>query len=319
MKKDDIVLNKIKAQIGNNIRFPKYISFSIEGNRLFVNIVAKGVTANMQTDSSAFEGWIICLMACLSNEICDVVLSWEIPVFDEGEKDNTLKQHYNRFVFRAMMFEKVYNWVTVSSVNRDEINRLKIKLSHAVINYPKSESKEKVSDNGKVHKGEAILERQLVTIMRESFPITDHQLPVGLFDRTVKTRKALTPRGASQIDIWQLDHGVLRIFELKDKENNSIGIISELMFYVYVMCLLVRDKIKFPDSLSNEKKNIRHINDLYASIVADEVKSIEAVFLIFKFHPLIEQRKDDVMRILNEGMNKIRVSFGYKTISQILR
>lgn len=211
MKKDDIILDKIKAQLGNGIRFPKYISFSIKGNRLFVNIVAKGVTANMQTDSSAFEGWIICLKACLSNEICDVVLSWEIPVFDEDEKDKTLKQHYNRFVFRAMMFETVYSWVSVSSDNRDEINRLIKKLPHVVINYPKSKSKDKVSDNGKVHKGEAILERQLVTVMRESVPITDHQLPVGLFERTVKTKNALTPRGASQIDIWQLDHGILRI------------------------------------------------------------------------------------------------------------
>lgn len=317
MNKEEI-LNKIKERTSNNsIKFPSLIDFSIVGNRMMIRINGKGVIANMQTDGSAFEGWAICLKSVMSDYVKEVVLAWDSPIYSQKDLKKQEK-HYNRFVFRAMMFEEVYNWLSVSIENRSEINRLKMIIPLLVVNYPKSESKEKVSVDGKVYKGEAILERQLVSAMRKTIPISDHQLPVGLFKQTVLTDNTFTPRGASQIDIWQLDHDILRIFELKDKDNNSVGIISELMFYVHVMCLLIKGIIKFPDSLMNEKKNYRHINDLYSAINAGEVKNMEAVFLNYEFHPLIECKKDDILRILNEGMCKNQVSFSYQFVSQFL-
>ena len=312
-----LILNKIIKKADNkNIRFPSQMDFRIEGNRLMVCINAKGVTANMQTDGSAFEGWIICIMAWLSDEVKEVILAWDVPSF--GEDDKNQKLHYNRFIFRAMMFEDVFSWVTIAPTNRDEIHKISEMLPFLVVNYPKSKSKEKVSDSKEMHKGEAILERQLVDTMKEMVPITDHQLPVGLFKQIVKSEHTVTPRGASQIDIWQLDHGIIRIFELKDEDNNSVGIISELMFYVYVMYLLVKGTIKYPDSLANVKNNYRHINDLYLAIASGEVKSIEAVFLNFRFHPLIEIKKGDVIRIINDEMKKIQVHFNCQLVTQVL-
>lgn len=316
MEKKLILDEIIKKTDNKNIRFPSQMDFRIEGNRLMVSINAKGVTANMQTDGSAFEGWIICIMAWLSDEVKEVVLAWDIPSFGEDGKNQKL--HYNRFVFRAMMFEEVFSWVTIAPANRDEIRRIRKVLPFLVVNYPKSKSKEKVSESKEMHKGEAILERLLVGIMKELVPITDHQLPVGLFMQTVKSEHAITPRGASQIDIWQLDHGIMRIFELKDEDNNSVGIISELMFYVYVMCLLVKGTIKYPDSLATVRNNYRHINDLYLAIASGEVKNIEAVFLNFRFHPLIEVKKGDIIRIINDEMKKIQVRFKCQLVSQIL-
>lgn len=312
------ILNKIRERTGNNsIKFPSQMDFSIVGNKLMVRVHGNGVIANMQTDGSAFEGWTICLMAFMQDYVKEVVLAWNSPVYSQKDMEKQEK-HYNRFVFRAMMFEEVYNWFSVSIENRSEIKRLKTIIPILVVNYPKSESKEKVSVDGKVYKGEAVLERQLVSVMRKTISITDHQLPVGLFKQKVHTDYTFTPRGASQIDIWQLDRDILRIFELKDKDNNSVGIISELMFYVHVMRLLNLGVIKFPDSLMTKKKNYRHIDDLYSAINAGKVKNIEAVFLNYEFHPFIECKKDDIMRIINEGTYKNQVSFSYQLVSHFI-
>ena len=221
-------------------------------------------------------------------------------------------------MFDIFGIEEVFDWVSIKQENQNEVKRVRDILPKLLINYPKSSSKEKVAESDKVNKGEAKLERQLVEIMSKTIAITDHQLPVGLFVNVVKTDNTFTPRGASQIDIWQLDNDSLRIFELKDDGNDKVGIISELMFYANTMRLLVEGVIKYPESLNNEKKYYRHIEELHEGIKNKKVKQIEAVFLNFTFHPLINDRLDDILAIINSGMENVNVSFKKIQVSEIL-
>ena len=320
MKQKEI-LQRIRQIPGKeNVEFPSQIVFSTIENSLIMHVKGNGVRDNMQTNGSAFEGWAIGILACFPNEIDHLILGWDKPRFSENQEErNRQEKHYNRFVLRAMLFEDVFNWVSIEKENKNEIKKVRSILPTLLINYPKSESKKKVAESEKVNKGEAKLERQLVEIMKETIQITDHQLPVGLFEDEVKKDNTFTPRGASQIDIWQLKDEAIRIFELKDKDNNQVGIISELMFYASTMRLLIQGVIKYPDSLNEEKKNYRHIQELYLAIKSLKLTHVEAYFLIYTFHPLIEDRIDEILSIINSGMAKVNVTFKKLFVNDILR
>ncbi len=309
------ILAKLQEKSGNsNISFPKQICFSTEGKTLVVYVDGKGVRDNMQTDGSAFEGWAICILAWLP-ECCDrVMLMWDNPIYDINDV-KAQKKHYNRFVMRAMLFEEIFDWASIDTSKRSEIDEVKRLMPTLVVNYPKSDSKQEVADSEKIDKREAKLERQIFEALK---PVADHQLPVGLFNNNVLRDNAYTPRGASQIDLWQLENGIMRIFELKVENNDKVGIISELLFYANTIRLLVNGTVKYPDSLKTKRKNYRHIKELSSAIEHNEINSIEAIFLNYSFHPLIEGRIDKVLSILNSGMAKESVEFKYERVENIL-
>ena len=312
------LLERIKRITGNdNIKFPSQIQFSITGSTLDMHINGKGVRDNMQTNGSAFEGWAICIKSCMP-EIKNVLLSWDTPEYSSNDKEkNRQIKHYNRFLFRVFFCIRNFGWFTVSDIGRQVVNSFLIEHSNLFINYPKTESKEKVSENGQINKREAKLERLLVKEMRKTIPFTDHQFPVGLFDNEVKIENTCTPRGASQIDLWQLENDTLRIFELKDKDNNEVGIISELMFYANIMSELIKGRVHYPQSI-DFAKDIRNIKTLHNAINDKSIKCIEAVFLVYEFHPLISSNIDSVIEIINKGMNVNGVFFKKKYVNNIL-
>ena len=56
---------KIKEIIGNNL--PSNIDFNFFDDILQVVLKSESVSGNMQEDSSAFEGWILCIKSVLEN------------------------------------------------------------------------------------------------------------------------------------------------------------------------------------------------------------------------------------------------------------
>lgn len=320
MEQSEILQQIHKITGKENIQFPSQIKFSVKGKSLIMHVKGNGVRDNMQTDGSAFEGWAICILACFPDEIDNLVLGWDKPFYSANKEErNKQEKHYNRFLLRALLFEEVFNWVTIDKGNQEEIKKVKSILPTLLINYPKSESKKKVAESDKVNKGEAKLERQLVEIMKDTIKITDHQLPVGLFEKEVSKVTTFTPRGASQIDIWQMKGETIKIYELKDEDNHRVGIISELMFYASTLRLLIQGIIKYPNSVSKEKKNYRHIQELYFAIESHKLTHVEAYFLIYNFHPFIEKNIDEILTIINAGMEKFNVRFKKMYVNDILR
>lgn len=311
MNKEEIQ-NYLKY-IVSSAKLPSQTSFEINGNCLLIKVSGRGTVANMQTDQSAFEGWAIVLKAAITN-IKNVILDWEDPIFIPN-KENAQQAHYNRFIMRVANFKKAYSWFNVTQHRKEEIDNMQELLNSKsiVINYPKKPCSP-LTDKNK--KPEAVLERELVKKWRENCPITDEQLPVGLFNYgSVSKANTLTPRGASQIDLWQLDGTTLRIFELKVKGNESIGIISELMFYICTIKNVVDGLIKYPDL--NKVKSERHFKDFANAVKDGKINKIVGYFTASKFHSLIEsdELKNSIKGILND--NTFGIVFEYKDISNL--
>ena len=317
MNKEQIC-ETLSARIENeNLKLPKQIDFGISDSVLYLKIEESAVRDNMQTDGSAFEGWSICIKSYFP-EIENVELNWDLPLYSANTQVRQRQEkHYNRFLLRVIFFSRHYNWFNIHKSKIDTIRLFSEYHSNLLINYPTNKGAEEVSGKGKINKGEAKLERLVMDKLRKSVSVTDHQLPVGLFDGEVKSKRACTPRGASQIDLWQIDKDVLRIFELKDETNNKVGIISELMFYANVMNEVNKGRIKYPQSIETAT-DYRNIQYLYRSVKEEKINRIEAVFLVYTLHPLIEYNLDVILDIINDGMDADAISFKKILVTDIV-
>ena len=316
------ILKVIKQEIPSVV-FPSNIDFQIEDTILYVTVDSRGVRNNMQDNSSAFEGWIFCIMNAIKN-ISEVILRWENPLYSNS-KDLNIKRrqqrHYNRFLLRVIWFTDNYEWLKIEKNREDEIDKFRKKYSFLVINYPTTSSKDKneVEEGDSKSKFEAILETQLYHKLNEILPNSaNHQLPVGIFNNIKSTETAITPHGASQIDLWQLENDVFRIFELKDTENTQnkrVGIISELMFYANVFNnIFLTKKIHYPEEIFHKRKYYRGFDLIVNALVKGKVKEIDAVFLSEELHPLINS---EIFKALNNGKSKIRYS--YLKVSELMK
>lgn len=308
MNKNDIIKKLRELSKNVNVSLPNGIDFNLNDGVLTLNVSGKGVVKNMQTDGSAFEGWAICIKSWMK-EIENVVIGWEPPVYSKDSKEKGRQEkHYNRFLLRAAFFEEDYPWVSIDRENKGEVEKVKQLVPLLVVNYPKTKATQTAKN------GEAKLERKLV----ERFGNLRHQLPVGLFKGDVSIANTFTPRGASQIDIWELDNGDLKIYELKDCENKHVGIISELMYYANVMRLLVKGIIKYPELLEIEKTDYRGVKVLYKAVVEKMISKIVAKFWLIDFHPLINGCLDDVLKLMNQSKASVNVEYGFRDLREDL-
>ena len=297
MNKQEI-LNLLRSKI-KRVNFPKDIDFNINPERkeLVITMTENGICSNMQTDSSAFEGWAICLKTWLPEFVNDVVINGKIP-----KNKNNL--HYNRFLYRLKKFINTYSWaktndykneLELSDVTKDDVTLF--------INVPKQDA-----SKGATH-CEAQLERAYCNKNKSYYTALDHQLPVRIFkNKEIKEKYALTPGGF--IDIWGINNNILRIFELKLPTNTQIGIISELMFYVNIMTDVIQHNINIP-----QKNNHRSFDELYKLYENPNIcKQIDGVFLADKFHTLIQEKQEEVLQTINKGKfsNDIFVSFSFE-------
>lgn len=297
------ILKQLK-QVCPGVKLPSEIDFRIYDNTLYLNVGRKGVIENMQYDSAAFEGWAICIKAAIP-EIGHVAMSWDNPRYSKTtEIEGRQRKHYNRFLMRVNSFLDNYSWFSIAPSHDEDVNSIRelFESRCLLMNYPKSESKPVVD---KEKKPEAFLEREMVKALREQVPLTDHQLPVGLFVNEVEAPNTFTPCKGSQIDIWQVEDTTLRVFELKATKNEKVGIISELMFYTNTMYYLKEGVIQYPDTIRNAK-NYRHIKNLWEVIEAHLISKIDAIFMTGKLHTLFEAREEEILKILNNNKYLIR-------------
>ena len=288
-------------------KLPSQMSFQLEGKTLHIKLTSKGLTENMQNDSAAFEGWAMCLKVHYPQLISDVVIEWEVLNKDLLKLKE--RGHYYRFLYRAHKFQSNYpNWVSVSpAIPAEEIDE----IPEWVLNYPHQDSCEsqKVNKNAESH-----LERELLLLMQGHFDVADHQLPVGLFHKSVSKKKenARTSCGLSQIDLWSLDNNILTIYELKNNVNTSVGIISEVQFYANVLKDLTEHKVNYPDDFFRRRKYYRHTKELSDAIYPEcRIKKVTGVLLADNRHPLVT---DDVVALMSQ--NKSGIEFSAKTVNK---
>ena len=279
-----------KAKIS---RFPKNLDAVLndELGILEIHIHNQAACANMQGDSSAFEGWIFCIYAPLSDIIKKVILRWTIP--------NETNLHYNRFLYRVIKMQKHFSWFSIAEENVQEItafqNRYKnVKL---VLNQPSITGKQ----TDFKEKTEAFFERAFMDekqfykgIQFDSF---NHQLPVGLFLNSVSQNSSIFPGNKGAIDLWGIRMDEFWIFELKFN-NSKVGILSEILFYLWIMeDLFFTRKIAYDPS--GKSNTIRDLNRVY-DLAQTGISKLHGVLLTDKLHPYIDNRVIDFINKTNQ-------------------
>mgnify|MGYP006868097653 FL=1 len=293
----EYLLKKLKEKVGNNsLKFPTHVKFHLSEKILEIKINTEGVTKNMQENASAFESWAIVLKYHLKEYIEKIIIDWEKP-------QNT-SLHYNRFLYRAIKFEKNYDWVVLKGV-KDDIEKIEREINNWVVNLPSKSAQEKAARQD----SESALERKVLEILSADNRHKGQQLPTGLFKKQVSEATAITPGSNSCIDLWEFHDGEFRIYELKIDSNQGIGILSELMFYVNVMNDLKNGIIKYPQA----KDRYRNIETIIEAIEKGTIKTIVGVFLTNKMHPLLAKNIEGIIEILNN--NTVGILFEKKGIS----
>ena len=316
----DVILQPIKKLIpkapsgrSHSIALPQYISFTIQENTkklcLYIEeqkgilsgkeVIENATCNNMQTDNAAFEGWAVCLKAWLPNAISTVELKWDEP------SDGNSNPHYRRFCYRVVKMLDAYEWFSINETNKNGIESFIHELKGLQNNCGNSIPVKKFKHGGGV--GENAVEYDMVheqnfpQKMCEKYGVDNifHQLPVG-----IKKENAFFFAGTkAAIDLWGMHDNELTIIELK-YENNMVGIISELFFYVNIIRDIICGRIEKPTAvLEYEKELYMRINDM---------KKIHARMLADTFHPLI--KNEAVFDVLNNSRyTDIPIDYKYDT------
>lgn len=292
MKNNDILKLLPKIQELKSVRLPSSIDFLLENKCL--TVVLNDATGNMQEDKSAFEGWIICLKSWLPSEIYKVELAWT-PSTDPKKAG-----HYNRFLYRVLQFQLMYSWFSVSKFNSSEVLDFSqlLQKTKLVINYPGSGKQDSESENKIEDKIESLFVNDPKELLKTKFnlKILNQQLPVGVFKNEKNSRSRLFTGQKSAIDLWGINDDDLTIFELKF-ENCRIGIISELLFYLYLMkAVFITGEIHYPDKAKSAVQ--RDFKEIYNK----RFQKLQGVFLVDDLHPFIGT---EAITLINDGLIKL--------------
>jgi len=295
MNKNELLQCVIKTSSQSRIKFPEGIDLQ-ENNHVITLTMQDGIAKNMQNDSAAFEGWALCLKACLDIEKC--YLKWT-----SIEPEDPKYPHYQRFLYRVDKFKKIFGdnngWFSIDDESKGLLADLRIKDNITYyLNCPSTSGKERW--NNETKNIESRLENEILRqqvnleILKKYCPATlKRQLPTGLFHTKVNKNNAIFPSKHSAIDLWGVNGEELYILELKASGNCKVGILSELFFYTMVM---------------QDEQTGRFIRACDKGKSIKNTKQIKAFILAPELHPFITQK---VFDLLNEKLRNQKMEFGH--------
>ena len=306
MTKNEI-LEKLKRNCKNtSIILPEQLDMSTNDNSLIINMSSEVILKNMQTDPAAFESWAVLLIRWIS-EIKNVVIKWEEPI--SHFITDSRKQHYQRFLFRVLRFCDAYLWANIEEDNMGCLNQFVISTKGKyILNAP---SKERSRTFKEVKPLKEYSESQLEEFIlshketkenfKNSFALDniDNQLPVGVFKDKISNSTKVFTGGKSAIDIWGINkQNEFCLFELKNSKNRKVGVLSEMLFYAFIIKDVQNGIIEIDSSNKNLGKILK-------------AQKVICYLLTPLTHPLIDK---EVFRILNNTRSGIH--FGNVKISK---
>ena len=260
-------------------RLPEHIDIYTDTNNehLTIKLGKAAICDNMQNDAAAFEDWE------------DI----------DSEVENG---HYNRFLYRLHKMMQYFGDIfTIEQSKRQSLD-LFVKeyynSNNLVLNYPKS----KATKASNIKKGsEAYIEARFQEdkIFDHFLDVADRQLPVGVFKGNISKEASMFTYGHSAIDLWGIKDDALYIFELKKSTNKKVGIISEALFYLWVMSDTINKKFKY--EIIGSIPQYRNFNRLYSAIEAERISKIKSMLLIEELHPLISK---ETLYLINSRLNR---------------
>ena len=289
-------MNKTELKIKLNIRLPEHINIytNDEDDSLYIRLEGDSISSNMQNDAAAFEGWGLCILSRLDS-IKRVVVDWDEPSDKNG--------HYRRFLYRLHKMMQYFGDIfTIEQSKRQSLD-LFVKeyynSNNLVLNYPKSKATK--ASNIKSKDSEAYIEARFQEdkIFDHFLDVADRQLPVGVFKGNISKEASMFTYGHSAIDLWGIKDDALYIFELKKITNKKVGIISEALFYLWVMSDTINKKFKY--EIIGSIPQYRNFNRLYSAIEEERISKIKSMLLIEELHPLISK---ETLYLINSRLNR---------------
>lgn len=294
MKNDTEFMNKekIKEIIGSSL--PSNIDFSFSNSVLGVVLNRKSVFGNMQEDSSAFEGWILCIKSGLENKNYPVK-KVNIKFCDGFQMGNSPKE--KQFCYRLRKCCQNYAWeIPDNKVIHDNF----LSLKEAVLTCPKNDAARiEVAQNA-----EARLERIYIEVQKKKGKVVNQQLPIGLFKDSVSEVNRLTL--TSFLDMWEVEEDFMKVYELKAKGNTKVGIISELLYYINMVSDILNGHFHF----ESKNRDYRGVGTLKESV--GRIKHLQGIFLTDSLHPLISGNKKKLAEAMTFVTGTINVSFAFE-------
>jgi len=236
-----------------------------------------------------------------------IYLSWKKP-------KQLSNYHYQRFLYRAIHFVNNIDWFEVHEDSAQLLKSSKVlcpdgspkrKEGHFVLN-PQSkvrtpskkhtEIPEQVSDKIGEHNLELYFQARPDILPFDHIEGIDRQLPVGVFTGSVGKEKYVFPGGSADIDLIVFrDKGELIIIELKNPANCTVGAISELLLYSYIIYDLKRGVFTYEKPVGLERK----------LLCTDKIKSY---LLVGRLHSLIDDAR--TFETLSNAFIDYGISFG---------
>lgn len=264
-----------------------------EGEEAHIVLNGAAVTANMQTNAAAFEGWSLALRQWAGAS--RVKLSWDAPARDG---DGNMVPHHERLVYRASRFAELFpTWFSVEGEILGSRALDTNPQRRRLLNTPAKRSGLKATSMAaKVNLGEWSNERQMECSLRHDGALATHfgfgvsqrdqQFPVGLFgpeDDGAIARNAdrIFPGGKGAIDLVCADGVRFWVFELKAGKNIPLGALSELIFYVSVLRDVRRGHFGFAhgawDDCDVKARDLEEAQEIFAVLLGD------------RLHPLLDE------------------------------
>jgi hypothetical protein len=311
--KTEIIKKLKKYSNVSGVSLPRDIDFSVK-NRV-LRVIIKNPAQDLQTDSAAFEGWILVLKCWLSDKIDYVELDFEARndlLYGYGSSEAC---HYNRFLYRLYNMTRIFpTWFYINENKKNIIFDFVhwLKSNTLVLNHSLRE-REDIIETTK-------MERQIESwfVFNEGRDLLSNrwnidkdklfnQLPMGVFINSIAKENAVFSRGSSAIDIWgiDMDRQTLHMIELKCGDNKGIGVIGETLFYtaiLYDICIANDTLFSFgkygtaPDTSDAVaiKNSGKKFSKLMAHILAE------------KYHPLFS---DSVAELISDGLKNLNIGF----------
>ena len=303
MNKDEILKElRTRAKI-SRLALPKHLQLQEQNGVVTLSLATvegsapRGVTANMQQDASAFEGWAAGMKA--------LVPEWSFRL-NWVEPENTADGHYQRFLYRVKKFSTYYSdWFSIA-LGCSTLSLLIKDNATYQLNAPSEMGRGRT--NYSTCHAENFIENKIIkdgdSPLKHAFKIArlERQLPVGVFCGTVEKKTAIFARGKSAVDIWGITSAdALVIFELKALGNEKVGAISELFFYTMV--------------LADEQAG-RLIRKNAPGELIRKTTSLKAVILASAVHPLITNKVFDLLNAPFKRKDAVlpKIEFGYEKL-----
>lgn len=306
LNKTDILTLLKKQSNFQQARLPAGIDFSLSQKTL--KLFVQNPAQNMQTYSAAFEAWAIILKYWLWDEIDYVELAFQERkdlLFKLGSAE---AGHYHRFLYRVLCTTRYFSsWFKVEDNKigymvyfdqwlKSQNMVLNVSLVERQSNIESEIPESRVESWFVFHEGKPLITSKWSIDENKLF----NQLPVGVFVDEVKRRNAFFSGRSGAVDIWGIgtDLKTLHLIELKKANNVGLGVISEALFYAFLLYdTLIVEKPLFnfpelsPDKIKTDTQTLQN--------GAGRLENLSVHILAERFHPLFQNA---VSKFISESL-----------------